>query len=145
MSSSKPTTVEKKMCTFFLKGECKFGDTCKFSHTIVKTKECDNCDFDVEPCFFYLEGNCKNGNVLKHIQQEIKNNPLAISSNIKNKVSEIKNTLASYNSSNSNEDKNEARKEITKIFRKLATISKRIDRSLEIYTTEFPKIGKKQK
>lgn len=84
-------------------------------------------------------------NLLKNIQQRIKNNPLAISSNIKNKVLEIKNTIASYNSSNSNEAKNEARKEITKIFRKLATISKRIDRSLEIYTTEFPKIGTKQK
>ena len=53
------------MCTFFFKGDCKFGDTCKFSHTIVKTKECDNCDFDVEPCFFYLEGNCKNGDKCK--------------------------------------------------------------------------------
>jgi hypothetical protein len=109
--------------------------------------------------FYVLESNVKNikkntlnivhdiqsqRNLLKNIQQQIKNNPLAISSNIKNKVSEIKNTIASYNSSNSNEAKNEARKEITKIFRKLATISKRIDRSLEIYTTEFPKIGKKQ-
>jgi hypothetical protein len=65
MSSSKSTTVEKKMCTFFLKGECKFGDTCKFSHIINKTKECDVCDFDVEPCFFYLEGNCKNGDKCK--------------------------------------------------------------------------------
>jgi len=81
-------------------------------------------------------------NALKHIQQEIKNNPLAISSNIKNKVSEIKNTLASYNSSNSKEARNEARKEITKIFQKLAKISKKIDKSIEmykIYENNFPK------
>ena len=82
-------------------------------------------------------------NALKHIQQEIKNNPLAISSNIKNKVSEIKNTLASYNSSNSKEARNEARKEITKIFQKLAKISKKIDKSIEIYKNNFPKIGNK--
>lgn len=85
-------------------------------------------------------------NALKHIQQEIKNNPLAISSNIKNKVSEIKNTLASYNSSNSKEARNEARKEITKIFQKLAKISKKIHKSIEmykIYENNFPKIGNK--
>ena len=82
-------------------------------------------------------------NALKHIQQEIKNNPLAISSNIKNKVSEIKNTLASYNSSNSKEARNEARKEITKIFQKLAKISKKIDKSIEMYKNNFPKIGNK--
>ena len=82
-------------------------------------------------------------NALKFIQQEIKNNPLAISSNIKNKVSEIKNTLASYNSSNSKEARNEARKEITKIFQKLAKISKKIDKSIEMYKNNFPKIGNK--
>jgi hypothetical protein len=85
-------------------------------------------------------------NALKFIQQEIKNNPLAISSNIKNKVSEIKNTLASYNSSNSKEARNEARKEITKIFQKLAKISKKIHKSIKmykIYENNFPKIGNK--
>jgi hypothetical protein len=66
------TTVEKKMCTFFLKGECKFGDTCKFSHIINTTKECDICDIDVEPCFFYLEGNCKYGDKCKFNHMTVK-------------------------------------------------------------------------
>ena len=87
-------------------------------------------------------------NALKHIQQEIKNNPHAISSNIKNKVSEIKNTLASYNVKGArneakNEARNEARKKITKIFQKLATISKKIQKSIEMYKNNFPKIGNK--
>ena len=54
-------STDKKICSFYQQGNCKYGDNCNYYHPPI-------------PCRYFLQGSCKNGDqcTFSHNSQSLK-------------------------------------------------------------------------
>ena len=61
-----PRTAGSNVCFAFQKGDCKFGSTCRYSHTDADVAAAPpRVEAASKPCFAYQKGDCKYGATCK--------------------------------------------------------------------------------